>query len=99
MKRQEQFSKAIHRQSSMLLDNIGIHITFSDMPSHSAYQFWKHKRYGYNWLSAMWCQHIRRWLFPNKHQEIVRLFSVAQTQIQQELISAILTQGEEMIKP
>ena len=93
-----QFAKGIHRQVAMLLDNVGIRVRLADCPSHPAYQFWKYRRYGYNWLSAMWCQHIRRWLFPKRHQAVVEKYEAAKAQIQQEILNAVMKLGEDMIR-
>jgi hypothetical protein len=47
--------------SLRLLDNLGIDINVSDLPTWTAYRFYSRRKYGGNWLSQSGCR-----LFPRQ---------------------------------
>ena len=88
------FAQALHRQSAMLLDNIGIRVRFDELPSANEYRQAKRAWYGTHWLGRLWARHIRRVLFPRQHTLARQYFEAMQRLTQQELLVEVLRQGE-----
>ena len=93
----EQFAQAVHRQSAMLLDNIGIRVSFAELPSAAEYREAKRVWYGTNWLSRLWCRKLRPVLFPHRHNLARQHFEAMRLLTQQEMMVEVLRQGEELV--
>ena len=91
----DDFALAVHRQSAMLLDNIGIRVRFADLPSAASYREAKRAYYAGPWW---WHHYLRRWLRPGRHRQLRAEFDHWQHVTQQELMSEVLRQGEELLQ-
>lgn len=92
----EMFGKlltGIQKSASNLLDNIGITVAYSKLPSWPEYDEWSRRRFGDNWFTRVWCRHFRPWLLPKKHAEIDANFRDAQDKIRADLINAVIEEG------
>ena len=93
----EDLNRAIHRQSTMLLDNIGIRIRMEDLPSYPLLRGWRRIYYGTGWLSRLWCWHIRPRIDKETQGFIEAELGRIQDVIRQELLVAALAKGEELM--
>ena len=91
------FVVAIHRKSTMLLDNIGIRIKVEDLASWPIYHALRRQYYGTHWLSRLWCQCARKHLAPGTHRLIERAFDLSLALLQRQLLEAVLAKGEELL--
>jgi hypothetical protein len=62
-----QFAEALLRESTPILDNVGICVQMSKLPSAERLRIARRRLYGTHWLSRLWCRKIRPWLCPIKH--------------------------------
>ena len=90
----EQFAQAIHRQSTMLLDNIGIRVSFAELPSAAEYREAKRAYYRGPWWWRRW---FRPWLRPEHHRRLTREIERWHRVTQQEMLTEVMRQGEELI--
>ncbi len=42
-----------------MLDNVGIYVNLSNLPSAQKFQAARRRKYGTHWLSRFWCQKLR----------------------------------------
>jgi hypothetical protein len=81
------------RHSKHILDNIGIRIYASALPSMARLREAERQLYGTHWLSRLWYQHIRRFLFPTAHAVFLHLYETARREAQVAMLNAVLETG------
>lgn len=80
-----------------MLDNLGIRVKIDSLPTYPYYQHEKQRKYGTNWLSRIWCGHLRPCLLPEKQQAIDSSWEEAQGHLRLDLLNEVLHLGAEMV--
>ena len=86
----------IQQQSrrSNMLDSLGITISMRTLPSWPLRVFVSEIMYGTNWLSRLWCIHLRPRLHPKKQTQIMEAHERAKEITCAELINRIIKDGQ-----
>ena len=86
---------SLYRQSTLMWDNLGIHINTADLPTAETHKAANRVYYGTHWLSRIYCQRLRPRLQPRKHAELKAAWQQAQHEHQQAFMLAVLEKGTE----
>ena len=90
-------AEGIYYLSPKILDNIGIHIDMSTLPSANLYAVAREFYFGSGCLGRFYVRNIRQFIAPKMHEEASRTWQQAKTTLRQELINAVLEKGQESI--
>lgn len=91
----QQFLTAIHRQSHLMFDNLGIRVNMSGLPSTQQWREAQNRLYGAGWLSRLWCRKLRPLLMPGLQQRYEDALLFEQERRQMEFMNAVLEQGKQ----
>ena len=81
----------------MIFDNLGITIVMAELPSWEYHRLSMDVFYGgTNKLMRFYAKHIRRWLFPDWHKELLRHVYQSRRQVEEEQFAALAQKGAEM---
>ena len=86
----------IRRQSTMLLDNIGITIKMRELPSWAAREKAWREAFGNDVLSRLRYR-FRAMLFPRKQAELAAVWEAAKRRMREEWVAVVLEKGQEML--
>jgi len=87
------FCEAALRHNKLLIDNVGITINETELPSWELFKYCRQKVYGTHWLSRFWCRHIRPFVAPKKQMDLLIDFAAAELQWRTDFMNAILERG------
>lgn len=93
---QAQFAEGIKRQSLLILDNVGIHVRYSDLPSYELLEQCRKALEGTGLLSRFWCRRLRPRLLPDCQATIEYANDQINYQMRREFIDAIMEQGRSL---
>lgn len=98
----EQFAKALHRQSYLIFDNLGLHARVIDLPTYPVYRLCSDMMKGSGpsftlkgRLSRLWCNKLRPWLLPERQKLIEKAYKEIRLLQRQALLDHIIEQAEE----
>ena len=92
----DDITRAIRLNSPKILDNLGITIKMSELPSADLWAAVYELRFGSGHLSRFYVRNIRPFIAPRKHERICMAWSQARFIRQQEVMTAILEKGEDL---
>ncbi len=83
--------------SDILLDNVGLTIHITELPTHKIHSYCYDLMYGADYLSRLWCKYIRPIVAPNAHELIKTTYEEAVSLFQIDIINETIKQGKEVI--
>ena len=86
----------IRRSGPRILDNLGITINISELPSADLYAVVQNLHFGSGYLGRFYARNIRKFIAPKKHKQICIAWSQARLIHQQEVMNAVLKKGEDL---
>ena len=92
----DDIAKAIYFQSPKMLENLGITINMSSLPSADLYAVVRGICFGSGHLGRFYARNIRKFIAPKKHEQIRMAWHQARFIHKQELINAVLKKGEDL---
>ena len=78
-----------------LLDNIGLTVKISDLPSAARMQWARQNLWGTHWLSRWYKQHIFWWLTPKAYTWAIDEYAAARRQVSDECFYAIMDKAKD----
>ena len=87
----------IRRQSTNIIDNLGITIEMGKLPSHEPRAEAYRAAFGGGRLSRLWRGRVRPILFPTRQAELVAEWESAKRRMREEWIAVVLEKGQEAI--
>jgi hypothetical protein len=93
----DRFIEAMHKQNTIILDNIGVCVDIGKLWTYPSYAEVQHRMYGGGLLSRFWCRHVRSWLQPKRQAEIERAYNDMRRKHQQAFMDAALAEGQAAI--
>ena len=92
----ENIVRGISRNGSKILDNLGITINMSELPSADLCAVIYELRFGSGRLKRFYVRNIRPIITPRKHKQICMAWSQARLIRQQEVMNAVIKKGEDL---
>jgi hypothetical protein len=83
-------------RSPRMLDNLGITIKMSELPSADLWAAIYELRFGSGHLNRFYVRNIRPFIAPRKHEQVCMAWSQARFIRQQEVLNAILEKGGDL---
>lgn len=93
----DEIARGIKLSSSMILENLGITVKMSELPSAGLYNLVREEWLGSWFYGRFYALRLRPLIEPNKHQRIRALWEQIQTTRTQEMINAVLEKGQELL--
>ena len=93
----DEITRGIRLSSPKILENLGITIKMSELPSADLYSVVRGIRFGSGHLGRFYARNIRPFIAPKKHEQICMAWSRVQLIRQQESLNAILEKGRDII--
>ena len=92
-----EITRGIRLNSPKILDNIGITIKTSELPSADLCAVIYELRFGSGYFGRFYARDIRPIIAPRKHEQICRAWSRVQFIRQQEVMNAVLEKGRDIV--
>ena len=89
-------ARAIERQSAVLLNNMGISVDMSKLPTAAGYQNACAAFYGVGWLGRFWAKHVRQRIAPEKHVRLYHELHAWEALHRQAFMAAVMEQADKM---
>lgn len=89
----ESLARAIQRENKMFIDNLGIGIDTSKLPTNEGYKKASDEYYGHNRITRFWYTKVRPWLNPKKHYQARKNYEAWHVLHKQAYLNAVLEQG------
>ena len=93
----DELVRGIKLGSPKILENIGIHINVSILPSAELYWLVREEWFGPWLLGRFYARYLRAIIEPDKHKRIRALWEQMQTTRRQEMITAVFEKARESI--
>ena len=93
----DELTRGLRLLSPKILDNIGIHINVSTLPSAELYWLIREEWFGHWFLGRFYARYLRAIIEPDKHKRIRALWEQMQDTRRQEMITAVFEKGRESI--
>ena len=93
----DELTRGLRLQSPKILDNIGIHINVSTLPSAELYWLVREAWFGPWLLGRFYARYLREIIEPDKHKRIHALWEQMQTTRKQEMMTAVFEKGREQL--